>query len=140
MSPSDELENEFNARRRRLAHHDSNSQPAPTGHGQPVAVEVVKDILLRREQGKKKYGRELKTDNGRIALVDLYQELLDATMYIKQELMQREAAVPNIVNEFETSELKALCTIVAVARIDDHPRALTLYGKLQQLIRDRESE
>jgi hypothetical protein len=74
-----------------MNHADSHSQPTPSGNGSPVTVEVIKDMLLRREQGMKKYGTELKTDNGRDALTDLYQELLDAVNYVKQELMERDA-------------------------------------------------
>lgn len=82
-------------------HADSSAQPAPTGNGSPVAVEVVKDLLLRREHGVKKYGTELKAGNGRDALSDLYQELQDALMYTKQALMERDAPKSPITTGIE---------------------------------------
>jgi hypothetical protein len=78
-------------------------EPAPTGDGQVVITHVVKhiatlaygkdsefyaDILVdlgaRAEMGKAKYGTYLRTHNGRNALNDLYQEILDGIMYAKQ--------------------------------------------------------
>jgi len=63
----------------------------PTGDGQTVVFGVVKDFCNRSADGAKKYGTLLKTDNGRDALVDAYQEALDLTMYLKQALMEKEA-------------------------------------------------
>jgi hypothetical protein len=40
--------------------------------------------------GKAKYGTELKTHNGRKALVDAYQEALDLCLYLKQALMEAQ--------------------------------------------------
>jgi hypothetical protein len=40
--------------------------------------------------GKKKYGVPLRANNGRDALQDLYEELIDATQYIKQEMVERD--------------------------------------------------
>jgi hypothetical protein len=65
-------------------------EPAPTGDGDAVLFGVMKDLTDRAESGRKKYGTLLKTNNGRDALMDLYQELLDAVMYIKQKLMEIE--------------------------------------------------
>lgn len=50
---------------------------------------LVTDIHLRAEMGKKKYGVRLHTNNGRDALLDAYQEILDALSYIRQELEER---------------------------------------------------
>jgi hypothetical protein len=58
---------------------------------------VLADINERREQGIKKYGTELKTQNGRKALVDLYQELLDAVMYVRQQI-EEEREMNTIVS------------------------------------------
>lgn len=67
-------------------------EPEPTGNGEIVLFEVMQDLIDRAQAGKKKYGTYLRTHNGRNALNDAYQEHLDALMYIKQELMQREKA------------------------------------------------
>ncbi len=69
-------------------HHAS--EPQPTGNGKKVLDEVLKDLTLRAETGKEKYGTYLRTNNGRDALVDLYQELLDGCMYLKQKLMEED--------------------------------------------------
>jgi hypothetical protein len=48
----------------------------------------VKDLKVRAAFGFKKYGTELKTNNGRNALVDAYQEALDLCCYLKQRIME----------------------------------------------------
>ena len=57
-----------------------------------VSAEVKKDLDRRIELGIKRYGRPLETNNGRDALVDLYEELLDAVHYIKQLILERDDA------------------------------------------------
>ncbi len=71
-----------------LGHH--SPEPQPTGNGRKVLDEVLRDLTLRAETGKEKYGTYLRTDNGRDALVDAYQEALDLCMYLKQKLMENE--------------------------------------------------
>lgn len=66
-------------------------QPAPTGKDLPVGAFVLADIQGRIALGKKKYGTELRTNNGRDALTDAYQEVLDLAMYLKQEILERRA-------------------------------------------------
>lgn len=57
--------------------------------GREIVVDaLIKDFLERKEFGAKKYGSPLMTFNGRNALIDLYQELHDATVYCKQVLME----------------------------------------------------
>ncbi len=75
-----------------LAHVETHNtkEPAPQPGQQDVTSEVIKDLQERSATGEKKYGTRLQTFNGRKALVDLYQELLDACQYIKQELLERE--------------------------------------------------
>jgi hypothetical protein len=55
-----------------------------------VTNSVIMDIKLREGVGIKKYGQTLETFNGRSALRDLYEELLDASQYIKQKMMEEE--------------------------------------------------
>lgn len=54
----------------------------------PVSIHdlVAEDLADRKEQGLKTYGRVLHVHNGRSALQDLYEELLDAACYIKQKI------------------------------------------------------
>lgn len=71
-------------------------EPMPTGNGVDVAVvaaqwfknngydEIAEDIEARIRLGERKYGTRLKAFNGRVALMDLYQEVLDAINYAQQ--------------------------------------------------------
>lgn len=80
----------------------TTQQPKPAGKGPAIAPLVCEDIMARNAMGEEKYGEVLRAFNGRDPLVDLYQELLDAAQYIRQELEERltraaavkEAAIP----------------------------------------------
>lgn len=50
---------------------------------------VITDARERDEFGAKKYGTRLQANNGRNALRDAYQELLDAAVYFKQDLVEK---------------------------------------------------
>lgn len=76
-------------------------QPKPVPGRESVTDAVISDLTIRREGGIKKYGMQLQTHNGRSYLVDAYQELLDAALYVRGALMEdedREMAVGHIVN------------------------------------------
>ena len=74
----------------------------PTGNGIDVAVEVAKDLRAvglesiaedteaRIRLGEKKYGTRLKAHNGRDAMLDLYQEVLDGCNYAKQLVIENK--------------------------------------------------
>ena len=49
---------------------------------------VANDLERRAEVGSKKYGTRLKTNNGRNALYDSYQELLDFANYLCQARLE----------------------------------------------------
>lgn len=66
------------------------NQPTPKGSGVDVARLVQADIEARIEKGAKQYGERLTTHNGRDAMIDLYQELLDSCVYIRQFLYERD--------------------------------------------------
>lgn len=65
-------------------------QKKPNGEGDVVLNKVLEDLEERAEFGKDKYDTYLRIFDDRDTLVDLYQELLDATMYCKKLLMERE--------------------------------------------------
>jgi len=90
-------------------HHKNNSaarhEPAPVTTSDSVAVldlvmndiragkinlaadclaGVLTDLENRSKEGVKKYGTQLRTNNGRDSLMDFYQEILDAIVYIRQ--------------------------------------------------------
>ena len=64
-------------------------QPPPKAGEEIVLNLVVKDLQDRAEVGLKKYGTYLKTQNGRDALMDAYQEALDLAMYLRQAIEAR---------------------------------------------------
>lgn len=73
---------------------DIERQPSPTGSGidvtadvcglPEVSLELAEALRRRSVEGAKKYGTPLRTNNGRNAAVDCYQELLDAIVYAHQ--------------------------------------------------------
>ncbi len=68
----------------------SGRQPMPHGTGREITPLVIADMEERREFGKAKYGEGLTAFNGRDALQDLYQELLDAVVYVRQAIEERD--------------------------------------------------
>jgi hypothetical protein len=70
-----------------------NDQPAPIPGERVVGLQVIRDITERMEFGHQKYGMFLETENGRDPLWDAYMEAVDLVMYLRQELMKREAQV-----------------------------------------------
>ena len=56
----------------------------------PIHELVKKDLDKRAALGKKKYGEYLYPKNGRKAMQDYYEELLDAASYAKQWLTEQE--------------------------------------------------
>jgi len=60
------------------------AQPMPQPGQQEVLALVLADLQGRAQMGLMKYGTPLMTHNGREALQDLKQELLDALMYCYQ--------------------------------------------------------
>lgn len=60
---------------------------APKQNDNPAVQDlVIKDIEARKEFGKNKYGTYLQAGNGRNALLDAYEEVLDLACYLKQRL------------------------------------------------------
>lgn len=68
----------------------SRPEPPPKPGKKTVLGLVQKDLKDRAEFGKAKYGSYLMTGNGRDALKDLYDEILDAAMYARQQIEDRE--------------------------------------------------
>jgi hypothetical protein len=67
-------------------------QPEPIKNtNKPVWESVIEDMKARDELGFKRYGVRLQPHNGRNALQDLFEELLDAVVYLKQYLIERDA-------------------------------------------------
>jgi len=60
--------------------------PSVKNNTTPVYKRVMADIEDRASLGCEKYGTYLQTFNGRDALIDLYQEMLDAVQYLRQRI------------------------------------------------------
>ena len=66
-------------------------QPDPCKNNNPAIWEIVISEMKARDQlGRERYGTPLQAFNGRDALRDLYEELLDATAYARQAIYERD--------------------------------------------------
>lgn len=69
----------------------TKDEPMPIHNNRPVIQDlVIEDIKTRKEEGIAKYGTPLQPFNGRSALRDLYQELIDAVQYVRQLIYEEE--------------------------------------------------
>lgn len=64
-------------------------QALPGAGHQPVQNILIQALIDRRQHGIRKYGRPLETGNGRDALTDLWEELVDAVSYLTQLRLER---------------------------------------------------
>lgn len=68
----------------------TEEQAMPVPNASPSVQGMVRADLETREQlGRERYGTALQPNNGRDALRDLYEELLDAACYARQALEER---------------------------------------------------
>ena len=82
-------------------------QALPVANDSEHIVDLVKaDLDERRAHGIRKYGVALQAGNGRDALLDLYQELLDATLYVRQAMEEdrRHAAIGRAFEQWVRSQ------------------------------------
>ena len=59
---------------------------------------VIKDLATRFHVGLRKYGEPLHTFNGRNALQDAYEEVLDLAMYLRQAIAEQDDKPNNEVS------------------------------------------
>ena len=76
-----------------MSTHQEQSPPIPNTR-RPIQELVLDDLRARMEVGKERYGTYLQAFNGRDALRDLYEELLDACVYIRQVIEERDEPKP----------------------------------------------
>ena len=70
--------------------HGQTNQPLPNHNHHPAVWDlVIEDIEKRDAYGVAKYNTRLQPHNGRDALRDVYEELLDAVVYIRQLMYER---------------------------------------------------
>lgn len=73
------------------AGRENDSQPLPVASDSPVMHRLVQDDLDARLQiGIQRYGQPLQAWNGRNALRDAYEEILDLAVYTRQALYEHE--------------------------------------------------
>ena len=87
---------------------DSNAatpQPAPHSGKLTVIDYVLADMAERAAAGVIKHGMPLQTDNGRDALWDAYQEVLDLAMYLRQAILERDVDEPELCNRTGCNEI-----------------------------------
>lgn len=66
-------------------------QPLPQLNTEPYVADQLKEYIERRKQiGMERYGTPLQPHNGRDGLRDLFEELVDATTYCAQLLLERD--------------------------------------------------
>lgn len=78
----------------------NDKEPPPIQNDStPIFELIIADIRERAELGKQKYGVTLQAHNGCRPLIDLYQELLDAIQYIRQEIEERSVNDERLATE-----------------------------------------
>ena len=75
-------------------------QKPPEPNDRPAVWDlVIKDMLARDGEGRRKYGTPLQPFNGRDVLVDAYQEALDLVVYLRQAIYERSADPRTLLEE-----------------------------------------
>lgn len=75
----------------------TNPEPPPRpNQSRPIWDLVIEDMRERDRAGRAKYGTPLQAHNGRDALTDAYQESLDQSAYLRQEIEERKGR-PQVV-------------------------------------------
>ena len=69
----------------------ATEQPDPTPNdGTPIWDLVIADMHARDALGRERYGTPLQAHNGRDALRDAYDEVLDLAAYLRQAIEERK--------------------------------------------------
>jgi hypothetical protein len=69
-----------------------DGQPAPEPNdSRPIWEMVIEDMEERNRVGAERYGTPLQAFNGRKSLQDLYEELLDAVVYLRTHIEEAKA-------------------------------------------------
>ena len=98
-----------------------DSQPPPVPSQRPAIADLVMaDIAKRKAYGIEHYGTPLQSFNGRDALTDAYDEILDHALYLRQEIDEREN--PRSVAEMLADQ--AFCTELSETLADIGAKAV----------------
>lgn len=70
-------------------------QPLPTVNDRPFVQDEVMAYIERRKQvGISRYGTALQPHNGRDALIDALEEVIDLCQYLAQLIIERDGKLP----------------------------------------------
>jgi hypothetical protein len=136
------------------------SKPIPNNE-EPVFKQVIRDIEKRAETGKASYGTYLQPFNGRSAAQDLYEELIDAALYIKQLMIERKSMEkqeivkraiysgaylggftymegPTMMSQFYRLDDHTVCVMSVLGRIGRRKLGMTSFGVTRKHPEDEE--
>lgn len=83
-------------------------QPMPVPNDRPSIQSLVRTDLEDREQiGIARYGTSLQPFNGRDALRDAYEEVMDLTLYLRQAIEERNTHLPERGSDEEAEQSDA---------------------------------
>lgn len=117
-----------------------DTQPAPTPNdGTPVWDAVIEDMKKRDALGRKRYGTPLQTHNGRKALRDAYEEVLDLAVYLKQELLEQHATRVFTIH-VEPENAEACRALLEKVRNEAHPLVIDSVPRRDDLNRQTTAE
>jgi len=120
-----------------------NEQSPPRPGDKIVGDIVLADIRERMETGRLRYGTYLRTHNGLDAAQDKYEELIDALLYTKQDMMERADLAAEV--ERLQAKVAALSKLVCVIRdampaytalLDKHTGIIDAWEEANKAIRD----
>lgn len=90
---------------RRKVPRDEADQQLPTKNSNPIIQDmVIQDMQKRLSVGIQRYGTGLQAHNGRDMLKDLYDELMDACVYIKGVIYERDNPPSPVAIKIDESE------------------------------------
>jgi hypothetical protein len=91
LERTDHFVYEPRAGRRRTGLNKEEPAPKPSEHPAVWGL-VIKDMQDRDHFGAQKYGQRLKPHDGRNALVDAYQEVLDLAVYLRKKIYEESGS------------------------------------------------
>lgn len=98
--------------------------------GQTTVSDLIADMQARDKIGRERYGVPLTSKNGRDAMVDAYQELLDYVVYVRTWLDEQgiEPLAPEIAEPTDERPSATIDGKIAHRGLDDRERMmLTMY-------------
>lgn len=99
-------------------------EPIPVENEHPAIWPlVIQDMQERHQTGIAKYGTPLQPHNGRRNLVDLYQELLDAAVYVRTEIYERYESTESGASDTYALMRQRDRLRAALEHIRDHARS-----------------